>query len=172
MRQIIITHRNLTAALRLAVIAGVGAAAAVLAVDLTKLPPPSAQQGVTYAKDIQPVFKSACFDCHAAERPRNGLRLDSLAAALKGSEDGPVIVPGKSDKSELVINICWEAGPEHPMPPTPKAPRGGARGTNAPGTENQPPPSPRGPAPAGPVRKELTPAQIGLVRAWIDQGAK
>jgi mono/diheme cytochrome c family protein len=159
------THKNLTAAVRLAVAAALGVATSVLAVDLAKLPPPSTQKGVTYAKDIQPIFKANCFDCHGAQRPKNGLRLDSLADALKGSRDGQVIVPGKSDKSDLVINICWEAGPEHPMPPKPQA-RGGA-----PGTGNQPPPGPGGPA-AGPVRKELTPDQIGLVRAWIDQGAK
>jgi mono/diheme cytochrome c family protein len=149
------TLKNLAAALRLAVIMGVGVATAVLAVDLSKLPPPSAQKDVTYAKDIQPIFKANCFDCHGATRPKNDLRLDSLAAALKGSRDGPVIVPGKSEKSDLVINICWEAGPESPMPPKPEARPGG--------------PSPE---PAGPPRKELTPEQIGLIRAWIDQGAK
>jgi len=166
------THKNLTVAVRLAVIAALGVAATALAVDLTKLPPPSTQQGVTYAKDIQPIFKANCFDCHGATRPRNDLRLDSLEAALKGSRDGPVIVPGKSDKSDLVINICWEAGPEHPMPPKPPTRRGAPGGANAPGAGNPPPPGPGGPGPAMPARKELTPEQIGLVRAWIDQGAK
>jgi mono/diheme cytochrome c family protein len=172
MRQINITYKSRAAAVRLAVIAGVGAAASVLAVDLAKLPPPSAQKGVTYAKEIQPIFKSACFDCHGAQRPKNNLRLDSLEAALKGGSGGAVIVPGKSEKSELVVNICWEAGPEHPMPPNPPARRGAAAGTNAPGATNQPAPGARGPAPAGAPRKELTPEQIGLIRAWIDQGAK
>ena len=151
------THKNLTAAVCFAVIAALGAATTTLAVDLTKLPPPATQTGVTYDKDIQPIFKANCLDCHGPTRPKNDLRLDSLAAALKGSRDGQVIVPGKSEKSDLVINICWEAGPEHPMPPKPQARRGGPGGTNA---------------PAAPARKELTPEQIGLVRAWIDQGAK
>jgi len=164
MRQITTTHKSLAAAVRLAVIAGAGAAAAALAIDLAKLPPPSTQKDVTYAKDIQPIFKAACFDCHGATRPKHNLRLDSLEAALKGSQDGAVIVAGKSEKSDLVINICWEAGPEHPMPPNPPARAGGPGAPNAPGAGNQPPPA----AP----RKELTPEQIGLIRAWIDQGAK
>jgi mono/diheme cytochrome c family protein len=158
MRQIIMTHKNLTAAVRLAVIAALGVGTSVLAIDPAKLPAPSTQQGLTYAKDIQPIFKANCFDCHGALRPKNGLRLDSLADALKGSRDGQVIVPGKSDKSDLVINICWEAGPEHPMPPKPDTRRGAAAAAN------QPPPAP--------ARHELTPEQIGLIRAWIDQGAK
>jgi cytochrome c len=178
MPQIIMTHKNITAAVRLAVLAALGVATTVLAVDLAKLPPPSTQKGVTYAKDIQPIFKANCFDCHAEKVHKNDLRLDSLAAALKGSRDNSdVIVPGKSDKSDLVINICWEAGPEHPMPPKPRGPRGGPRGpgaNNAPaaGAQPQSPQGPGGPGMGGPVRKELTPEQIGLIRAWIDQGAK
>jgi hypothetical protein len=170
MRQIIMTKKIIAAAARLAAVAGLGAATTVLAVDLTKLPPASTQKGVTYDKDIQPIFKASCFDCHGEKNHRNDLRLDSLAAALKGSKDNAqVIVPGKSDKSDLVINICWEAGPEHPMPPKPRPPRGANAGPNAGG----PVPPPAGPGgPGGPPRKELTPDQIGLIRAWIDQGAK
>lgn len=112
MRQMIMTHKNITAAVRLAVIAALAVATTVLAVDLTKLPPPSTRKGLTYAKDIQPIFQANCFDCHAEKVHKNNLRLDSLAAALKGSRDNSdVIVPGKSDKSDLVINICWEACP-------------------------------------------------------------
>ncbi len=170
------TNKIIPAAARLALIAGLGVASTVLAVDLAKLPAPSTQKGLTYAKDIQPIFKANCFDCHAEKVHKNDLRLDSLAAALKGSRDNSdVIVPGKSEKSDLVINICWEAGPEHPMPPKPRPPRGGPRGPGAnndpaAGGPNPPPPGPGGPG--GQPRKELTPEQIGLIRAWIDQGAK
>lgn len=189
------THNTITAAARLAAVTALGLATTVLAIDLTKLPPPSTQKGVTFAKDIQPIFKASCVDCHGPQRPKNNLRLDSLEAVLKGSRDNQdVVVPGKSDKSDLVINICWEAGPEHPMPPKPRGPRGGPRGpggNNAPaaGAPTQPPQAPGGPSGpggpgmggpggpggpgmGGPPRKELTPEQIGLIRAWIDQGAK
>jgi mono/diheme cytochrome c family protein len=164
MRTIKSPNNNIAAAVRLAVIAGLGVATAALAIDLTKLPPPSSQNDVTYAKDIQPIFKAACFECHGAQRPKNNLRLDSLEAALKGGRNGAVIVAGKSEKSELVIYTCWEAGPEHPMPPKAPARRGSPPATNSPGTGNQPP--------ATPATKELKPEQISLIRAWIDQGAK
>jgi mono/diheme cytochrome c family protein len=169
------THKNLSAAVCLAVMAVLGVATTALAIDLTKLPAPSTQKGVTYAKDIQPIFKDNCFDCHGATSHKHGLRLDSLDAVLKGSQDGPVIVPGKSEKSDLVVNITWEAGPDSPMPPKPPTRRGGTGGpggANASGATNQPPPSPGGPGPAAAPRKELTPEQIGLIRAWIDQGAQ
>jgi hypothetical protein len=178
MRQIIMTKKIVAAAACLAAVAGLGVATTVLAVDLAKLPPPSTQKGVTYDKDIQTIFKASCFDCHAEKVHKSDLRLDSLAAALKGSRDNAqVIVPGKSEKSDLVINICWEAGPEHPMPPKPRPARGGPRpGANADpaaGGPTPPPPGPGGPGgPGGQPHKELTPDQIGLIRAWIDQGAK
>ena len=75
-------------------------------VDISKLPPASAKQGLTYAKDIKPIFEKSCFKCHGSEKQKGKLRLDSLEAALKGGENGPDIVPGKSEKSTLVHNIA------------------------------------------------------------------
>src|ERR1051326_245266 len=75
-------------------------------IDASKLPPAADKKGLTYAKDIRPLFEASCFRCHGEERPKHGLRLDSLEAALKGSEDGKVIVPGKSKESPLVIAVA------------------------------------------------------------------
>ena len=74
-------------------------------VDLSKLPPPAQQENVTYAKDIKPILDASCIRCHGAERPKGGLRLDSLEGALKGGKDGKVLVPGQSTKSKLVIAV-------------------------------------------------------------------
>ena len=123
-------------------------------VDLSKLPPPSPKTGATYAADIRPIFEVSCFRCHGADRQRGRLRLDSLEAALKGGEDGRVIEPGDSAKSSLVIAVA-RLDPDEAMPPIRKG-------------------GPGGPPPSGnhPPARPLTADEVGLIRAWIDQGAK
>ena len=113
-------------------------------VDVSKLPPASSKQGVTYANDIKAIFDKSCIKCHGPEKPKAKLRLDSLAGALKGSENGKVIEPGKSADSILVHNVAHAGDEDDWMPP--------------PDNKAKIPP--------------LTPEQVGLIRAWIDQGAK
>jgi hypothetical protein len=114
------------------------------AVDPSKLPAGSDKTGVTYATDIKPILEKSCTKCHDGDKPKARLRLDSLAGALKGGEDGKVILPGDSAGSMLVHNVAHAGDPDAYMPP----PR------NKHGIE------------------ALTKEQIGLIRAWIDQGAK
>ena len=109
--------------------------------DASKLPPAAAKQDLTYDKDIKAIFEKSCFKCHGAEKQKAKLRLDSLAAALKGGENGPDIVPGKSDKSPLLFNVARVGDEDDFMPPADKG-------------------------------EPLTKEQVGLIRAWIDQGAK
>jgi hypothetical protein len=170
--------------------AALGAALAVAGavsatpVDLSKLPPAATQQGVTYEKEIHPLLEASCIRCHGAQRPKGGLRLDSLQGVLKGSKDGKVVTPGNSEKSQLVIAVS-QLDPESAMPPKPRARRprgpegnGDGSSTNAPGAMHAPGEgAPGGPGggpgrPKGPPPKPLTAEQVGLVRAWIDQGAK
>ena len=96
---------------------------------------------MTYDKDIKPIFQKSCFKCHGPEKQKAKMRLDSLAAALKGSENGKVIEVGDSAKSILVHNVAHIGEEDDWMPPPEKG---------------------------DPLTKE----QIGLIRAWIDQGAK
>ena len=130
----------------LALTAAFGIATAALAadVDISKLPPASTQTGVTFDKDIKPIFDVSCVKCHQGEKPKGKLRLNTLEGVLKGSVDGKVIVPGDSAKSSLVLNVA-HLGDEDDFMPPPKNKAG---------------------------IKQLTPEQIGLIRAWIDQGAK
>jgi hypothetical protein len=101
--------------------------------DLSKLPPAATKQGVTYQKDIRPLFQASCIRCHGNDRPRGGLRLDSLESALKGGDDGDVIVPGKSVESKLVIAVS-QIDDQSAMPPK-RGPggRGGGMGGFGPG---------------------------------------
>jgi mono/diheme cytochrome c family protein len=113
-------------------------------VDVSKIPPSADKKDVTYAGEIKPIFEQSCVKCHGAQRPKAHLRMDSLESVLKGGEDGKVVVPGKSEESMLVHNIAHVGDPDQYMPP------------------------PKNKAGIGPLTKD----QIGLIRAWIDQGAK
>ncbi len=60
---------------------------------------------VDYQKQVRPVLQERCFACHGALKQEGGLRLDTVAAAIQGGESGAAIVPGDSDKSELLARI-------------------------------------------------------------------
>jgi hypothetical protein len=131
--------------------------------DPSKLPPVAKQEGVTFEKDIHPIFEDNCTRCHGDKNPKGRLQLTTLEGALKGGKDGKMIVPEHSEKSPLVFSVANIDG-KIGMPPKPRAPRPGMNGnTNAPAT---PPAAEQHPW------KPLTPEQVGLIRAWIDQGAK
>src|SRR5438876_496474 len=51
-------------------------------VDVSKLPPASDQKGVTYAKDIKPIFEKSCVKCHGAEKPKAKLQASEKHEAL------------------------------------------------------------------------------------------
>lgn len=127
------------AALWAAVTGAFAWAASAAEVDVSKLPPP-AKKKISYAQDIKPIIEKSCLKCHGPEKPKAKLRLDSRAAILKGSEDGPVVVEGNSAKSKLIHAVA-RLDEDSAMPPEGKA---------------------------DPLTKE----QVGLLRAWIDQGLK
>ncbi|HEV3143981.1 MAG TPA: c-type cytochrome domain-containing protein [Gemmataceae bacterium] len=56
---------------------------------------------VDFEKEIKPIFENTCIKCHGPETAKNGLRLDSKAAMLKGSKDEKVVTPGKSAESSI-----------------------------------------------------------------------
>src|SRR5688572_24010275 len=111
---------------------------ATFAADIaaTKLPPP-ATRPIDFAKDVQPILAESCYGCHGPKRQEAGLRFDLKADALKGSENGPVILPGKSAESRI-IHAVSQLGEL-------KMPKKGER---------------------------LSAEQVGILRAWIDQGAQ
>ncbi|HXJ76678.1 MAG TPA: c-type cytochrome domain-containing protein, partial [Candidatus Dormibacteraeota bacterium] len=64
--------------------------------------PPRAS-ALTYEKDIRPILKANCFDCHGErEKPKAGLDLRLRRLIVAGGESGPAIVPGKPKDSRLI----------------------------------------------------------------------
>lgn len=101
------------------------------------LPLPAARP-VDFNKDLATLFAERCFDCHGEKKQESGLRADSRDGLLKGGDNGPSIVPGKSAESILVQVL---ADTHEDISAMPKK------------------------------KERFTEEQIGLVRAWIDQGA-
>jgi ankyrin repeat protein len=99
--------------------------------------PAPAPVTVDFREHILPILESKCFACHGPRQQEAGLRLDLRQNAMRGGAYGPVIVPGRSAESKLILRVSGPmAGLQ--MPPT------GA----------------------------LEADEIGLLRAWIDQGAE
>src|SRR6185503_10403060 len=56
----------------------------------------------TFEKDIRPILKAHCFECHGeGEKLKGGLDLRLRRLMLKGGDDGPVIFSGHAEKSLL-----------------------------------------------------------------------
>ncbi|MCH2398575.1 MAG: DUF1549 domain-containing protein, partial [Pirellulales bacterium] len=65
----------------------------------------------TFEKDVLPLFTRYCFNCHGKSSPQLGLDLRSARLALRGSQNGPVIVPGSLEKSLLWKKISTREMP-------------------------------------------------------------
>jgi mono/diheme cytochrome c family protein len=112
-------------------------------IDVSKIPLPVAR-AVDFEKEVYPMLKESCFSCHGPEKQKGKYRCDTKAGAFKDTDYGPTIVPGKSEKSALIHMVCGLIDEMLMPPPSDK------KGQSEP----------------------LTKEQIGILRAWIDQGAK
>ncbi len=66
------------------------------------------------------ILRANCLSCHNDEKKKGGLRLTTRDKALKGGEDGPVLVPGKPADSLLAKVILPDSDPH--MPPKKQLP--------------------------------------------------
>ena len=104
---------------------------------------PKNGQKIDFVRQIKPLLERSCVACHSGEKPRSLFRIDRGDAILKGGASGvAAIVPGHSEKSPLIACVSGEA-PESEMPPRAVRDRFSA----------------------------LSPDEVALLRAWVDQGA-
>jgi hypothetical protein len=73
------------------------------------------QEALDFARDVEPIFKAACVDCHGAKRPKAQFRVDSKPHAMQGGVGGPAILPGKGAES-LLVKLLLSEDPEERMP--------------------------------------------------------
>jgi hypothetical protein len=99
---------------------------------------------VDFARQVKPLLERSCAGCHGGKKPRGLFRVDARDSLLKGGASGEAaIVPGHSEASPLIDYVSGDV-PDSEMPPRAR----------------------RGQFPA------LSPGEVALLRAWIDQGAE
>ncbi len=75
----------------------------------------SSAKKADFIHEVQPILKEFCYSCHGPEKSKAGLRLDVKVRAMKGGENGPVIIPNNSGNSPLVTRLTT-ADVEERMP--------------------------------------------------------
>ncbi len=83
-----------------------------------KAPDPAAL--AFFETHVRPVLANRCYSCHGPAKQKSNLRVDSLAALLRGGKFGPALVLGKPDESLLVQAIQHSENLQ--MPPRMKMP--------------------------------------------------
>ena len=97
---------------------------------------------VDFEQEILPVLKNNCLACHNQTKAKADLVLETPQTILKGGESGSAVIPGHSSESLLLKLASHQDKPV--MPPKENK-------VNA---------------------SDLTSEQLGLIKLWIDQGAK
>lgn len=97
---------------------------------------------VDFEREVLPILKNNCLACHNQTKAKADLILETPQTILQGGESGPSVVPGKSAESLLLKLASHQEKPR--MPPQ----------------DNKV------------AAVDLTPEELGVIKLWIDEGAK
>jgi len=100
------------------------------------------RDAVDFDDEVLPIFQRNCLACHNERESQGGLVLESPAGMRKGGDTGPALIPARGADSLLLQLVSHQTDPV--MPPI-------GNDVNA---------------------KQLTSQELGLIRLWIDQGAR
>lgn len=93
------------------------ASAVVLGIGiLTPAQAQTASKELSFKKDVTPVLKKYCYNCHAGEKSVHGLKVDTYDNIMKGSTYAKVVKPGKSADSVIIRSVKNQPGGTK-MPP-------------------------------------------------------
>ena len=85
--------------------------------DIGKLRLDNPAEVTTFDAFIRPILDDRCVACHHAGRAKGGLALDTREAIEEGGDDGPVLVAGRAEESELIHRVWLPLQSEDHMPP-------------------------------------------------------
>jgi len=97
---------------------------------------------VSFARDVQPILKKHCVECHLTNgqgHAASGFLVESYDSVMKGTRFGPVVVPGDALSSSLYRLVAGEVDPSIRMPHR---------------------------------KDPLPSAELVVIERWINQGAK
>ena len=66
--------------------------------------------------NVRTILAHNCYTCHNATKTKGGLRLDKKEFIFKGGEDGPILVPGNPEKSDMIRRVKLPFGHDDAMP--------------------------------------------------------
>ncbi len=66
--------------------------------------------------EVRSILAHNCYSCHGATKSKGELRLDKKEFVMQGGEDGPVVVAGHPEKSEMIRRISLPTGHKEAMP--------------------------------------------------------
>ena len=75
------------------------------------------EERLLWADVVQPILEERCNSCHHEGKSKGGLRLDNLAALLKGGASGAAITPGNPQDGLLMKYLQLDPDDEKHMPP-------------------------------------------------------
>ena len=78
-----------------------------------------AQEAQPSEKEVLPILKQKCFQCHGEALQMSKLDLRTLESMVKGGEKGPAIVPGNAEGSRMYRRVAGLEQPAMPMAPLP-----------------------------------------------------
>jgi uncharacterized membrane protein len=85
--------------------------------DINIVPIANIDEAVIYSDLVFPVFNDRCVSCHNPDRTEGDLRLDTFNHLMSGGENGPVIISGSPDDSDLFRRITALQNDDYRMPP-------------------------------------------------------
>jgi hypothetical protein len=83
-------------------------------------PIPNVQEALVYSDVIQPILQTKCYSCHGKNKQKGKLRIDDSLRLMKGGKDGPVIIAGNVEKSEMAKRLSLPREDDDHMPPKEK----------------------------------------------------
>jgi hypothetical protein len=83
---------------------------------------PAGEAPVTFDREVKPILRKRCGNCHNAERPRGELDLSTMAGVNAGGAGGKVVAAGRPEESPLYALAAHLETPTMP-PNAPKIPQ-------------------------------------------------